>query len=133
MAKNIYKFDNNLELAVEKLEANNWKIDAGATSNCTDHYNVIGVAIHTDGHVTTILKSSSYSGRYVLVPSDFTELNGKLVALGNYGTPQAASGVEESIWEFNSVYNEENCRQDLCRIRPITKIVWKDGRIWEAA
>ena len=117
---------------VTAMIQSNWKLLAGDTSNCCDHYDVEGVGETVDGQIIAILKSN-YQGRVFVSPSEMVLTKEGPLARGNYGTPETAPTVEGAIASFNNTYSEENCRWDICRIRPFSKITWKDGTEWTAA
>lgn len=119
-----------IEEAVESMKLYNWKMLAGSTSNCQTHYDVVGIGETVDGLIVAIL-DGTYQGRIFMAPSEMVVTCGGPLAMGNYGTPQTASSIEDAVKSFNNDYDRKNCNWDICRVRPIDKITWKDGRTVE--
>ena len=117
---------------VTAMIASNWKLLAGSTSNRSTHYDVEGVGETVDGQIIAILKSA-FNGRLFVSPSEMVLTKEGPLAMGNYGTPESSSTLDGAIASFNNTYSQENCRWDICRIRPFSKITWKDGTDWTAS
>ena len=120
----------DLDTTVEIMKKHEWKLLAGSTSNCCDHYDVVGVGVTLDGIIVSIL-DGTHLGRVFVTPSEMVLTEEGPLAMGNYGTPQVASSIEDAVKSFNNDYREENCNWNLCRFRPISKITWKDGHTVE--
>ena len=124
----------NMMDVVDMLKKDDFRIDAGDTSNCATSYDISAVAETLSGVVLQIIVSK-WCGRWVATPIEFIKSNdGKYtyVALSNFGTPQISSlsdkreAIEDCIRRFN--YDVEPCENlSSSRLERIAKVITKDG------
>ena len=72
----------DLDATVEIMKKHEWKLLAGSTSNCCDHYDVVGVGVTLDGIIVFILEGT-HIGKVFIVPYEMVLTEEGILVMGN--------------------------------------------------